>query len=564
MRESQYYRAYSQLQKKHERLSYRIVHKGLKKQFEFASAEYLQQQNIPINLLVRESDTLDFINKIYQSIGIQMALLVDKSLAKYKSFKPEYNTKAAKPKEYIPTNQNPKINIWKDEFIRLSQTKEIADKVTKVTETTKQQIRQIVQRGVEEKLSHKQIAKLILDETDSIKTKQRALTIARTEGAVGSNKGAVYAAKTSGLVLYKKWIARSVDGKTRDAHLGMVDSSPIPIDGLFTVGGENMAHPCDGSNGAGAGNIVNCRCIISFIPASQVVGKGINKPKPTVVKPKEPVKPKQPEFNFNKPLPLELDNLTTFKPAKTMEEAFAFNEAHLSKTVDKSWLKDVSIANRINKLAFELKNEYNLNKLREFGTKTRSKSALMSANFQTLNIRHSTFKSVAMMNKSYEASVASRKIFQSNLELIKAKYAETKDFIWYERLKKYEKKALFTNGWTIEYGAETMLENTMIHEYGHIIQDQLLGGLNGVRYMDEARRANRLYMTRAEQLQAEHLANYRNALRNGDIYKISEYGASNQAEFFAESFVMYRAKDPNLPTFMVEFFDKLKELNKLL
>jgi len=562
MNDKQYYRAYLLLQKKHEKLSYRIVLKGLKRQFEYASDEYLAQPNTPINLLVRESDTLNFINAIYQSIGVEMALLVDRSLDKYKSFKPEYQTKAArKPKEYIPTNQNPKINIWKDEFIRLSQTKEIADKVSKVNETTKQQIRQIVQRGVEEKLSHKQIAKLILDETDSIKTKQRALTIARTENAVGSNKGAVYAAKTSGLVLYKKWIARSVDGKTRDAHLGMVDSAAIPIDGLFTVGGESMAHPCDGSNGAGASNIVNCRCIISFIPASQVVGKGVNKPK--TIKPPTP-KQVQPQLDFTKPLPLDLDDINVFKPAKTMSEATAFAEAHLTKSVDHSWLKDIDIANRINKLAFDLKNEYQLNRLREFGTKVRSKSALMSANFQTLNMRHSLWKSENMMARHYASSQAQKKIFQSNLELIRKKYAETKDFIWYERLKKYEKKALFINGWTVEYGAETMLENTMIHEYGHIIQDQLLGGLNGVRYMDEVRRANRFYMTRAEQLQAEHLSNYRMAMRNGDIYKISEYGASNQAEFFAESFVMYRNNDVNLPIYMKEFFEKLKELNKLL
>lgn len=562
MRESQYYRAYLQLQKKHERLSYRIVKKGLRKQFEYASETYLQQPNTPLNLLVKESDTLNFINAIYQSIGIEMALLVDRSLAKYKAFKPTYQVKAArKPKEYTPTNQDPKINIWKDEFVRLTQTKEIADKVSKVTETTKQQIRVIVQRGVEEKLSHKQIAKLILDETDSIKTKQRALTIARTEGAYASNKSATFAAKTSGLVLYKKWIARKVDAKTRDAHLGMVDSAAIPIDGLFTVGGESMAHPCDGSNGAGAGNIVNCRCIISFVPASTVVGKGVNKPKP--VKPSTP-KPVQTQLDLTKPFPLDLDDINIFKPAKTIEEAFAFNEAHLSKTVDKSWLKDVGIANRINKLAFDLKNEYKLNKLREFGTKVRSKSALMSANFQTLNMRHSLWKSENMMARHYASNQAQKKILQSNLELCRKKYEETKDFIWYERLKKYEKKAMFTNGWTVEYSEAQFLENTMIHEYGHIIQDQLLGGLNGVRYMDEARRANRFYMTRAEQLQAEHLANYRNAMRNGDIYKISEYGASNQAEFFAESFVMYRAKDPNLPTYLVEFFDKLKDLNKLL
>jgi hypothetical protein len=294
MNVKRYYRLYNELIKKHERLSYQIVLKAFKGIYTRASEQYLAKPDKPIELMVDEADTLEILVKIYDSIGIAAARLVHNSLPKQKHSSLQIQTKAGKKpvKQYQETpddSSNTHENFWKQEFLRFTQSADCAKKVRGVTETTRNQIRKVIETGVREQYSHKQIAKLLLEQADEITTKNRALMIARTENCVGSNMGAMASAKSSGLVLYKQWIARSGDNRTRDAHAGMVDSAPIPMNDLFLVGGEKMSQPGDSSNGAKAHNIVNCRCTVAFIPASEVIPVGLNsKPakKPKVVKPK--------------------------------------------------------------------------------------------------------------------------------------------------------------------------------------------------------------------------------------------------------------------------------------
>jgi len=276
MNEKQYYKAYSALIKKHERLSYKIVLKGFRAIYENASKEYLANPSIPIDLLVNEADTLKILTDIYFSVGMATASMVTASLPKQKQSALVLETKARKPKQYQQTpDQNDRVNYWKQEFLRFTQSKDCARKVSGITKTTIEQIRKVILQSVQEQLSHKQTAKLLLEQADGIDTKKRALLIARTENAVGSNLGAMASAKSSGLVLYKKWICRTGDGRTRDSHAGMVDTAPIPLDQAFIVGGVKMMQPGDSSLGAKANNICNCRCCVGFIPASEVVQQGI-------------------------------------------------------------------------------------------------------------------------------------------------------------------------------------------------------------------------------------------------------------------------------------------------
>ena len=562
MNDIQYYRLYNNLQKKHERLSYKIVLKAFKRIFTDASHDYSLKPETPINLLVKEADTLKFLTEIYLSVGIEMAKLVDKSLSKYKSTKTDYQVKASKPKEYKPTGDNPNnVNIWRSEFIRLTQTKEIAGKVTAVTNTTKEQIRKIIQRGVEEKLSHKKVASLILQETDSIKTKQRALTISRTENAVGSNLSGMAQSKASGLVLYKKWIARKIDGKTRDTHAAMVDSEPVPIDALFKVGDSEMAHPCDGSHGAGAGEIVNCRCIISFIPASQVVGKNIRKPSP--IKPL-PLKPIQQQFDFSKPIPLDFTDLNVFKPASTISEAEKFViDRGIAKEVNYAWAKDIRVANEFNRVLFELKKQYEFSTLETLGGKTKGQNALMSANWKTLNVKQSYWKTEKMIHANFERDGLTFKERTENaLVILRNNYQRNPSIKYVRLIKEYEEKLKYSR-FTVEYGKEKYLETTIQHEFGHVLNDSLTGNINGIRALNNARATNQAYINVARELNAEHVKLFSQAKLNGDIYKVSVYGASNSKEFFAETFVMYCQKDPALPVYIKEFFDKYFKITKI-
>ncbi len=89
----------------------------------------------------------------------------------------------------------------------------------------------------------------------------RAARIARTEvGTVGSKaqmQGAINLDSKS-----KQWIAID-DARTRNPH-NDVDDNVLGMEEFFTPNGENMLHPHDRSQGASAGNIINCRCDVLY------------------------------------------------------------------------------------------------------------------------------------------------------------------------------------------------------------------------------------------------------------------------------------------------------------
>ncbi|WP_316817295.1 phage minor head protein [Pedobacter nyackensis] len=560
MNEKQYYRAYSNLMKKHERLSYKILLRGFQHIFHKAAKEYLNNPSIHVDLLVSESDTLDILIHIYNSVGLAAASMVYNSLRKQKHAGLILQTKAKKPSQYKPTPEPAPdhINYWKQEFLRFTQSKDCAKKVSGITKTTKEQIRKVMEQSVLEQLSHKQTAKLILEKADAIDTKKRALLIARTENAVASNKAAIFAAKSSGLVLYKKWIARSGDNRTRDSHIGMIDSKPIPMDQAFIVGDEKMMQPGDSSLGAKAHNICNCRCTVAFVPASELVQQGLN----THVN--KPVKPivRQPEL-FDKPLVIE--DVNVFKPASTIDEAAKWVvDNGITKEVNYNWIKDVNVANEMNRALFDLKNRFGFDSLLQIGNNPKQSSALMSANYRNLSVKNSYWKTNNIIKSNFKKTSPDgyQERMLSNLEIARKNYESTKSYRWLNIVKEYEEHVKYKR-WTVEYGAEKYLETTIHHEFGHILHDQLAGGINGARVLSEARKVKQGYIQMAEQLNNEQIEIYRLAKKNGDIYKVSAYGSENHREFFSETFVMYMAKDPELPVYISNYFDKFFTLTKM-
>ena len=101
-----------------------------------------------------------------------------------------------------------------------------------------------------------------------------AQRIARTEALASYNYGNIEGARQSGVVSKKKWISAR-DAKVRDDHIqaeidyGTKDKA-IDIDMAFIVGGVNMDRP--GDPAGGAANVINCRCVASFItkPVSEL------------------------------------------------------------------------------------------------------------------------------------------------------------------------------------------------------------------------------------------------------------------------------------------------------
>jgi hypothetical protein len=75
----------------------------------------------------------------------------------------------------------------------------------------------------------------------------------------------VEAVRETGLVLNKQWVA-ATDERTRIDHTS-ADGQIVGPDEMFEIGGESMAFP--GDPNASPENVINCRCVLNFVDASQ-------------------------------------------------------------------------------------------------------------------------------------------------------------------------------------------------------------------------------------------------------------------------------------------------------
>lgn len=87
---------------------------------------------------------------------------------------------------------------------------------------------------------------------------ERALTIARTEVNWTANAAQMAAARQSGVVRTKTWLAVG-DSRTREAH-ATASGQTVALDMPFDVAGELIDHPGEGS----PANSVHCRCTVIY------------------------------------------------------------------------------------------------------------------------------------------------------------------------------------------------------------------------------------------------------------------------------------------------------------
>lgn len=135
-----------------------------------------------------------------------------------------------------------------------------------ITQTTKDVIQRVLTEASVQGWSFSEIVKR-LQSPDL--TAARARLIARTETVSAANAASNIAARDTGLVMDKIWIAAK-DNRVRPDH-ALVDGTTIPMDQKFIVGGMPMSFPGD-VNG-GAKEVCNCRCTHAFIPKRDVNGR---------------------------------------------------------------------------------------------------------------------------------------------------------------------------------------------------------------------------------------------------------------------------------------------------
>ena len=139
-----------------------------------------------------------------------------------------------------------------------------ANRIKDITTTTINRLKIELQGAFDNGDGIEVVARNIVKSGSGIADLKRARVIARTEIISASNKGSLDGAKDTGIPLKKEWLA-TMDNRTRDAHL-IADGQKVLLDGLFNVNGESMQYPGDFTNGASAGNVINCRCSQIYEP----------------------------------------------------------------------------------------------------------------------------------------------------------------------------------------------------------------------------------------------------------------------------------------------------------
>lgn len=145
----------------------------------------------------------------------------------------------------------------------VSNSVEVADKVTSVNQFTKDLIAKVIRDGLAQNKTKVEIARDIKKITNGEITRMRAARIARTETTFINSEATKVLSDVIPYQQNKRWLPR-LDGREREAHGAMQGQKPILKNELFNVGGQLMEYPADSKHGATASNIVNCRCAVHY------------------------------------------------------------------------------------------------------------------------------------------------------------------------------------------------------------------------------------------------------------------------------------------------------------
>lgn len=149
-------------------------------------------------------------------------------------------------------------NQWIDWLRNYAVTKS-GKRIQDITNTTLKRVQGVIQQGISEGLSTREIASRI--ENSNAINRVRARVIARTEIITASNAGHDAGARATGLELNKEWITTLVGA--RDDHIA-VDGQVVAMNEQFIVGGQMAEFPGDPK--LTADQACNCRCVLTHIP----------------------------------------------------------------------------------------------------------------------------------------------------------------------------------------------------------------------------------------------------------------------------------------------------------
>lgn len=232
----------NKLRDKHIKKFYRLINATILKDLQ-PLINQIELGNISPNFEV-EINVYDAVNELYKTVGSQFAKITRAE------FRKVVGKKSIEDDTYM--------FIMDDYF-----DNEVASLIVNVDDVIKNQIKSLIFDSIDNGLSIDDMKKLLTKQIKGI-AKKRALVIARTETIKASNMGSLVGAEESGVDFNKEWITH-FDSRTRTSHI-VADGQIVHKSKPFIVDGEKLEAPGDTSHGASAGNVIQCRCAIGYIP----------------------------------------------------------------------------------------------------------------------------------------------------------------------------------------------------------------------------------------------------------------------------------------------------------
>ena len=235
---------------------------------------------------------------------------------------------------------------------------------------------------------------------------------------------------------------------------------------------------------------------------------------------------------------------STFVPAKTRAEAEEYARQHFAANVNYNGLS-IDNANKVNETLSELTRKYPTNRLETLSQNGRQGS-VARANYRKLEING---KKLGKVLDDENINFQILQAYDRNaIEEMRGRYEGRIIPVDVQRkIDKLENKLKFTR-WGVHSSYDDHVKAVVTHEYGHILADQYFG-------MSNSASANPHYDTNwaLRGMYDKWRQAYERAIRDGDIYKLSEYGNTNVKEFFAESFAA-REFGETLPDYVESLF----------
>jgi SPP1 gp7 family putative phage head morphogenesis protein len=231
----------------------RVFKRALNAQFAPFIRELLRSGVMQESLVSTLPMEIAFV-QVYGRVGTSFA--ADTYGAVTKSYHPKYEVKRRRRRRFVNTEQAQVLDSTWLQYMRRYALTESGNRITKITETTKEIIRNSLTKSINEGHGIDEAARNLMKEWRGIST-TRAKVIARTEILSASNAGSYAGAQSTGLDLQKVWLSTK-DSRTRDTHRHL-DGEKVEMEELFSNG---LRYP--GDPRGSASQVIQCRCTQTY------------------------------------------------------------------------------------------------------------------------------------------------------------------------------------------------------------------------------------------------------------------------------------------------------------